>query len=82
MIMTKLILIALLLWPSQTSPLARADELFAARDNADSLKQAVLLMEQTTTREASNYEAWWRLSRLRYYSGDREPDAAKKSRLF
>lgn len=80
--MTKLILIALVLWPSQTSPFARVDELFAARDNPDSLKQAVLLMEQLTTREASNYEAWWRLSRLRYYSGDRESDATKKSRLF
>ncbi len=78
----KLILIALLLWPSQTSPLAQADELFTARDNPDSLKQAVLLMEQLTTREAANYEAWWRLSRLRYYSGDRESDATKKSRLF
>ena len=80
--MTKLILTALLLWPSQASPIARADELFTARDNSDGLKQAVLLMEQLTTREAANYEAWWRLSRLRYYSGDREPDAAKKSRLF
>jgi len=80
--MTKLILIALLLWPSQGSPIARADELFTARDNSDSLKQAVLLMEQLTAREASNYEAWWRLSRLRYYSGDRESDATKKSRLF
>jgi len=82
MIMMKLILIALLLWPSQTSPLAQADELFTARDNPDSLKQAVQLMEQLTTREAANYEAWWRLSRLRYYSGDRESDATKKSRLF
>src|SRR6185295_9016680 len=82
MIMTKLILIALLLWSSQGSPLARADELFAARDNTESLKQAVLLMEQLTTREAANYEAWWRLSRLRYYSGDRESDPTKKSRFF
>ena len=82
MIMTKLILTALLLWPSQASPIARADELFTARDNTDSLKQAVLLMEQLTTHEASNYEAWWRLSRLRYYSGDRESDATKKSRFF
>ncbi|HXF38749.1 MAG TPA: TRAP transporter TatT component family protein [Blastocatellia bacterium] len=80
--MTKLILIALLLWSSQGSPLARADELFAARDNTESLKQAVLLMEQLTTREAANYEAWWRLSRLRYYSGDRESDPTKKSRFF
>ncbi|HXU08733.1 MAG TPA: TRAP transporter TatT component family protein [Blastocatellia bacterium] len=80
--MTKLMLIALLLWPSQASPIARADEFFAGRDNSDSLKQAVLLMEQLTTREAANYEAWWRLSRLRYYSGDRESDATKKSGFF
>src|SRR6185369_10935151 len=80
--MTKLMLIALLLWPSQASPIARADELFAGRDTSDSLKQAVLLMEQLTTREAANYEAWWRLSRLRYYSGDRESDATKKSGFF
>ncbi len=66
----------------QKDPIARADELFATRDNADNLKQAVLLMEQLTAREPSNYEAWWRLARGRYYVGDRETDQTKKTRLF
>lgn len=66
----------------QKDPIARADELFAGRDNADNLKQAVLLMEQLTAREPSNYEAWWRLARVRYYIGDREKDQTKKTRLF
>src|SRR5213075_1767855 len=51
----------------QPSPIERADSLFTARDNGDSLKQATLLMEQLTARERSTYEAWWRLARLRYY---------------
>jgi tetratricopeptide (TPR) repeat protein len=63
-------------------PLAKADELYAARDNADNLKQASSLMEQLSAREPSNYEAWWRLARVRYYLGDREKDQAKKSKLF
>lgn len=67
---------------AQAKPIARADELFGARDNADSLKQAVTLMEQLVAREPSNYEAWWRLARLRYYTGDREKDQAKKTRDF
>ena len=60
--MTNLILISVLILSPftaeprapQKDPIARADELFAARDNADNLKQAVLLMEQLTVREPSN----------------------------
>jgi tetratricopeptide (TPR) repeat protein len=66
----------------QPSPIDRADSLFTARDSGDSLKQATLLMEQLTTREPSNYEAWWRLTRLRYYLADREKDSSKKSKLL
>lgn len=66
----------------QSDPIARADDLYTARDNADSLKQAVVLMEQLTAREPSKYEAWWRLARVRYYTGDREKDQAKKTKLF
>ncbi len=66
----------------QKDPIARADELFAARDSGDSIRQAVLLMEQLSSREPSNYEAWWRLARLRYYLGDREKDQTKKTSLF
>jgi len=88
--MTNLILISMLILAPvfseprqlQKDPIARADELFAARDNADNIKQAVLLMEQLTAREPSNYESWWRLARLRYYAGDREKDQTKKTKLF
>jgi tetratricopeptide (TPR) repeat protein len=88
--MTNLILISMLILSPvfsaprllQKDPIARADELFAGRDTADNLKQAVLLMEQLTAREPSNYDAWWRLARVRYYIGDREKDQTKKTRLF
>jgi tetratricopeptide (TPR) repeat protein len=66
----------------QKDPIARGDELFASRDNADNLKQAGILMEQFASREPSNYEGWWRLARVRYYLGDREKDQARKSRVF
>lgn len=86
--MTNLILFLMLIispfgWPAQQKdPAARADELFASRDKADSLQAAVVLMEQLVTREPSNFEAWWRLSRLRYYTGDREKDQTRKEKLF
>jgi tetratricopeptide (TPR) repeat protein len=67
---------------AQKEPITRADELFAARDNADNLQEGISVMEQLTARESSNYEAWWRLARFRYYLGDREKDQAKKSKLF
>jgi tetratricopeptide (TPR) repeat protein len=66
----------------QKDPIARADELYAARDGADNLRQAALLMEQLAGREPSNFEAWWRLSRARYYIGDREKDETKKAKVF
>lgn len=77
-----LFLSPVLAYSAQKDPASRADELFAARDYADNLKQGVSLMEQLTAREPSNYEAWWRLARLRYYLGDREKDQTKKTRLF
>src|ERR1041384_6290861 len=67
---------------AQGDSIAKADQLYAARDNAESLKQTIALLEQFTTREASNYEGWWRLARIRYYSGDREKDQTKKAKLF
>jgi tetratricopeptide (TPR) repeat protein len=88
--MTNLILIStLILAPvvsqvrsQQKDPIAMADELFAARDKADNIRQAMQILEQTTDREPSNYEAWWRLARVRYYVADRENDQTKKTRLF
>lgn len=86
--MTILILLSMLILapglrhPAQADPIARADELFAARDKGDNLKQAAVAMEQFTVRDQSNYEAWWRLARLRYYLGDREKDSSRKARVF
>jgi len=86
--MTNFILISMLILapalrhPGQTGPIARADELFAARDNGDNLKQAASLMEQLTVRDPSNYDAWWRLARIRYYIGDRENNSSRKAKIF
>ena len=66
----------------QKNSIARADEFFAARDNPVNIKQAVELMEQLAASEPSNYEAWWRLARARYYAGDREKDQTKKAKVF
>lgn len=82
LLLSILLLSPVLASSAQKEPSARADELFAARDNADNLQQGISVMEQLTTREPSNYEAWWRLARFRYYLGDREKDQAKKSKLF
>lgn len=81
-LLSMLILSPALAHSSQKDPISRADELFATRDNADNLKQAATLIEQLTGREPSNYEAWWRLARIRYYMGDREKEQTKKTRMF
>lgn len=67
---------------SQETPLAKADKLFAGRDNVENLKQAVSLMEDLTKREPSNFEAFWRLARFKYYLADREKDDSRKSKLL
>jgi tetratricopeptide (TPR) repeat protein len=77
-----LLLSPVLAFSTQKDPIAQADEFFAARDNADKLQQGIAAMEQFTAREPSNYEAWWRLAKFRYYLGDREKDQSKKSKLF
>lgn len=88
--MTNLVLISALILgpvfaeagPRTKEPIAHADELFAARDKPDNLRQAVQLLEETTAREPSNYEALWRLARAIYYAADRENDQTKKTKLF
>jgi tetratricopeptide (TPR) repeat protein len=86
--MTNLILIWMLIlipglrYTAQVDTTKRADEMFATRDNGDNLKQAAALMEQLTVRAPSNYDAWWRLARIRYYIGDREKDSSRKAKVF
>jgi tetratricopeptide (TPR) repeat protein len=84
--MTYLIFTAMLILsfalPAQNSPLDKADKLFASRDNVESLKQAVSVTEQMTARDKTNYEAFWRLAKYRYYLADGETDEPEKSKLI
>jgi tetratricopeptide (TPR) repeat protein len=84
--MTNFILTAMLVLspvlPAQDGPFIKADRLFASRDNAESLKQAVSMMEEMTARDKTNYEAFWRAAKYRYYLADVEADESKKSKLI
>src|SRR2546421_12957542 len=82
--MTNLILILsfILSFPAQGDQLSRADNLFRERDNLESLKQAISLVEEIRSRDQSSYEALWRLSKYRYYLSEGEKDEAKKTRLL
>ncbi|MFY9610592.1 MAG: hypothetical protein WAU45_18525 [Blastocatellia bacterium] len=62
--------------------IAKADKFFAARDSIDSLKLAAGLMDDLAKREPANFEAVWRLARLKYYIADREKDNAKKGKAL
>ncbi|HEX8184159.1 MAG TPA: tetratricopeptide repeat protein [Blastocatellia bacterium] len=67
---------------AQDGPASKADKLFASRDNLDSLKQAVALMEEAAARDRTDYEASWRLAKYKYYLADAEKDESKKARLI
>ena len=86
--MKRLALIAALLssltvpvFPQETS-IAKADKLFAGRDNLENLKQAVSLMEDRTKREPSNFDGFWRLARFKFYLADHEKDDSRKGKLL
>lgn len=67
---------------SQELPVTRADKLFAERDNLESLKQAVSIVEELRAKDQSNYEALWRLAKFKFYLADREEDKSKKSKIL
>lgn len=67
---------------AQETVTAKADKLFAARDNIESLKQAASLMEDLTKREPANFDAFWRLARFKYFLADRDKDNSKKIKLL
>lgn len=86
--MKKLALVlALLLTPlstgaAQETPLVKADTLFVARDNLDSLKQAISMAEALRAKEPANFEAVYRVAQYKYYLADRETDKAKRLKLY
>ncbi|MEK6300073.1 MAG: TRAP transporter TatT component family protein [Acidobacteriota bacterium] len=67
---------------AQETGTAKADKLFAARDNVESLKQGASLVEDVTKREPASFEAFWRLARFRYYLADHEKDGSKKGKVL
>jgi tetratricopeptide (TPR) repeat protein len=67
---------------AQENATAKADKLFAARDNIESLNQAASLMEDLAKREPSNFEAFWRLARYKFYLADHEKDDSKKGKML
>lgn len=67
---------------SQETPANRADKLFAERDNIESLKQAISIVEEMRAKDQSNYEALWRLAKFKFYLADREEDKSKKTKIL
>ncbi|HST22391.1 MAG TPA: TRAP transporter TatT component family protein [Blastocatellia bacterium] len=67
---------------SQETPTTRADKLFAERDNIESLKQAISIVEEMRAKDQSNYEALWRLAKFKFYLADREEDKSKKTKIL
>ena len=88
MLMKRLaVILTLLLMPcsaaiAQESPFAKSDSLFAARDNLDSLKQAIAMVEAQRAKEPANFEVVYRVAQYKYYLADREPDKAKRLKLY
>jgi tetratricopeptide (TPR) repeat protein len=77
-----LILTSLVAAAAQETPFAKADDLFAARDNLDSLKQAISMAEALRAKEPANYEAVYRVAQYKYYLADRETNKAKRLKLY
>jgi len=67
---------------AQPVQLLQADRLFTARDNRDSLKHAISLLEHWLKQSPSDYRVLWRLSKYNYYLGDQESQESGKIRLF
>src|SRR5262249_20661645 len=59
-----------------------ADKLFVDRDNIDSLRQAITIVEGLVTKDQANYEGFWRLARLKYHLADRETSQSNKEKLL
>ena len=67
---------------AQEAPLAKADSLFVARDNLESLRQAISIATTQRAKEPANFEAVYRVAEYTYYLADREPDKTKRLKLY
>jgi len=82
--MNKLVLMATLAAMPfiQDDALSRADKLFIDRDNIDSLKQAISVLEVLVAKDQSSYEGFWRLAKLKYHLADRDTNQSNKEKLL
>jgi tetratricopeptide (TPR) repeat protein len=67
---------------SSDSHLKEADALFKARDNIESLKQAMSIAERAAATSPPSYDWLWRLAKFRYYLADRESSKDQRAKLF
>jgi tetratricopeptide (TPR) repeat protein len=62
--------------------LAKADQLFAGRDDLVKVRQGVVALRQAQAEDQGNYELAWRLAKFNYYLGDHSPDAGERDKAF
>lgn len=67
---------------AQPSAIAQAEGLFVERDRAGALQQAIAFLESWLKQDSSSYQVLWRLSKYKYYLGDRESQESTKIKLF
>jgi tetratricopeptide (TPR) repeat protein len=77
-----LILLQFTMAAAQDSPFTKVDAMFAARDNVDSLRQAISLADAQRVKEPTNYEVVYRAAQYRYYLADRETDKSKTLKIY
>ena len=68
---------------SATDSVAKADQLYAQRENIQFLRQAIIELRQAQTADPGSYDAAWRLARFNYYlathtDGDERDNAFRK----
>src|SRR5262249_24921123 len=68
---------------AQEDILLKADLLFAQRDQQEKLIESIQLIENFIGHDGSkDYEAFWRLSKYRYYLGDMQSNKQERTRIF
>ncbi len=62
--------------------IARADQLFAGREDLVKVRQGVVALRQSQAENQGNYELAWRLAKFNYYLGDHSPDTGEREKAF
>jgi hypothetical protein len=68
--------------PAVEDLIQRTDQLFAARDNVECLRQAITLLEGRLASKPKDFEILWRLAKYNYYLADQMSDKNDKSKHY